>query len=227
MKLRGYQEEVLNKIVNKYNSGVKNQLIKMSTGLGKSVLFANLKNHTGWAGKVLVIVHREELAQQAKEKIEHWNPNSICMIEMGNRSALVGMCDFVVGSVQTLVNRLNKFDPKDFCAVVVDEAHHATAPSYKKVLEYFRNGNLSSLRLGVTATPNRADGEGLGGLFDEIVEDYGIDRGTEDGWLVPLIGQQIRTTTNLDNVHTRYGDFNVKELDAVADTPTRNLEKVS
>ena len=201
----------------------------MATGLGKTVLFANLKNYTGWQGKVLVLVHREELATQAQEKIHHWNPGAMCMIEMGDNKSLPDMCDFIVAGVQSLKSdkRLAKFNPKEFCAVVVDEAHHATANSYRKVIDYFTNGNLSTLLLGVTATPNRADGEGLGSVFSEIVDDYGIFDGIEDGWLAPLLCEQIKTTTNLSGVKTKFGDFNATDLDKVVDTPTRNLEIVN
>lgn len=225
--LRPYQANCLEKIKTKYQLGVKNQLVKMATGLGKTVIIANLNNVLQWKTKVLVLVHRDELARQTAEKIKHWNPDASVSIEMGDYTSY--NTDWVVGGIQSVSkdNRLLKFNPSEYGIVIVDEAHHAVSPSYKKVLGYFRNGNLSSLRLGLTATPNRADGKGLGLVFDEIIEDYDIIKGIKDGWLVDLVGRQIRTTTNLDAVKSNYGDFNVSDLDKIANTPTRNLEIVN
>ena len=92
-------------------------------------------------------------------------------------------------------------------------AHHATAQSYRTIYEHFRLfEDKHRLLLGVTATPNRADGIGLGKIFQEIVDDKDILYGINNGWLVDVRGIRIRTGVNLNRVHNRAGDFDLAEL---------------
>jgi superfamily II DNA or RNA helicase len=201
----------------------------MATGLGKAVLFAALRQSYGFERRVMVLVHREELAKQAAEKIHRWNPGLMIGIEMATSYA-APMDSFVVASVPTLGRRGSKrievFHPEEFDCIVSDEAHHVVSPQWKRVLDHFgllQNQNHQCLSLGLTATPNRADGTGLRECFDEIVFDMGIDAGIRDGYLVDLRCWRVETTTGLDQVHTTAGDLNQGELADAVNTPERNL----
>ena len=227
MPLRAYQSQCLDKSLERYRAGVNRQLCVMATGLGKAILFATLRSHHGFEKRVMVLVHREELAAQAADKIHHWNPGLLVGVEMA-RSRTRGMDTHVVASVPTLgrhnSERLKQFDPAGFDCIVSDEAHHSTSPQWARVLNYFglMSPGGSILSLGLTATPNRSDGIGLRKCFDEIVYDMGIDAGIHEGFLVDLRCWRISTKTTLDAVRTTAGDFNEGDLAKTVNTPERN-----
>jgi hypothetical protein len=182
----------------------------------------------GFQKKIMVLVHREELANQAADKIQKWNPDLMVGVEKAKRHSSP-MDTFIVASVPTIgrrgSTRILKFHRDDFDCLVSDEAHHSTAPQWRNVLEHFgvlRAGESNVLSLGLTATPNRSDGTGLRQNFDEIVYDMGIRAGIEAGWLVDLRGIRVSTKTNLDNVHSRAGDFAENELADEVNTVGRN-----
>src|ERR1035441_7187653 len=162
MQLRSYQREALEASLTRFKAGISRQLIVLPTGMGKTVVFANLPQHHQLPGKMLVLVHREELACQAADKLRRWNPDLRVGVEMGTTYAYP-KDDVVVASVPTIgrlkSGRLLKFDPDAYSLVVCDEAHHSVSPSYKTVFEYFGflGPTPSRLLLGFTATPNRGD----------------------------------------------------------------------
>ena len=227
MPLRQYQTDCLDKSLERYRAGVNRQLAVMATGLGKAVLFATLRQHHGFQKRVMVLVHREELAAQAAEKIFHWNPGLMLGVEMAGRKARA-MDTYVIASVPTLgrngSERLKRFDPSSFDCIVSDEVHHSVSPQWTRVLHYFGLAEPGSpiLSLGLTATPNRSDGLGLRRLFDEIVYNMGIDDGIREGFLVDLRCWRISTKSDLDSVRTTAGDFNEKDLAETVNTTERN-----
>ena len=126
--LRPYQSAALDKCKERYQAGVNRQLLVMATGLGKAVIFATLRQHMEWDKRVMVLVHREELAAQAADKLLHWNPGLMVGVEMA-RSKARGMDTHVVASVPTLgrknSERLKQFDPAAFDCIVSDECFPA------------------------------------------------------------------------------------------------------
>ena len=134
IQLRDYQQECLDEILAGAARGVKRMLVALPTGTGKTVIFSQLPRVL--PGKMLVIAHREELLDQAAEKIEWGNPKLTVDIEQANRHASP-LAQVVVASIQTLAvspNRLDALGPDTFRSVVVDEAHHVVAHSYLRVL---------------------------------------------------------------------------------------------
>lgn len=220
MKLRNYQEETLEKLWTAINNGFTKPLAVLATGLGKTVIFSSfikeyrLRNPTK---KVLVLAHRAELIWQAVNKIR-----SICNcsvgVEMGEHRAVAsGMLadDIIVSTIQTQISgsagRMANFDAGEFGLIIIDEAHHACSPSYKKVINYYTaNG---AILMGVTATPDRSDKKSLGKVFDAVAQDYDVGDGIRDGWLTP-IEQRMVTITGLDYSHikTVAGDLHGGEL---------------
>lgn len=111
--------------------------------------------------------------------------------------------------------------------VIVSNCHHATASTYRNILDYFGALKENSTRkdlvlLGVTATPNRADHSGLDQIFDKITYNYPLRRAIEEGYLSNIKAYMIQTGTDLSNVHTQMGDFVEKELSEAIDTGHRN-----
>ena len=131
----------------------------------------------------------------------------------------------VVASVQTLNSkrkgayRMERFAPKDFGLLMIDEAHRSAADSYRRVIEYFQRGNPDLKVLGVTATPDRSDMKGLGCAFDAVACDLNIQWAVENGWLVAprQILVQLQSL-DLSEVQTRGGDLDGKQLAKVVET---------
>lgn len=169
---------------------------------------------TNLSARALVLAHREELVTQAKAKIEEIAEVN-AEIEMGEfkTSEFFGeKAPVVVSTVQTQLNRKEKFSPEDFAAVIVDEAHHAVAKSYRETVDYYLENPKCKL-LGVTATPDRADEMALKNSFDVVAYEYTVAQAIEDGWLVP-VKQQLVKVESLDfsGVSTSAGDLNSAEL---------------
>ena len=146
MDLRPYQRDMLKSISEAMDHGQRRLLIKSPTGTGKTVSFAHLRQHlTPWLAQfheqqrqMLVIAHREELIAQSVEKIRAINPGSTVMIEQGEHKGSI-YADVIVASIQTLsamkFRRLQRYTSRTtFRIVVVDEAHHASAPTYRTAL---------------------------------------------------------------------------------------------
>jgi ATP-dependent helicase IRC3 len=225
IQLRPYQQEALDAINTFSDKGINRQLVVLPTGAGKTVIFSHLPQTKKDSLPMLVLAHRAELLHQAKEKISWSNPELDIQIEQADNVA--GYCDVVVASVPTLgraeSERILKY-PKDyFKCIVIDEAHHAAAPTYRRILDYFN----PSLLLGVTATPQRSDSTRLTDVFDEIVYYKTIQDLIEDGYLCSLVGYRIKTDTDISGVATNEGDYNASQLEDAIDTPQRNAHIVA
>ena len=243
--LRDYQEETLKTVRAYYDDGIGRILIPAATGLGKTITFSYLPDFFPelFERGMLILVHREELVQQAADKFLKVWPWANVQIEQAKNYANPD-APVVVASVQTLgrggSRRITKFEGR-FGIVVVDEAHHITVGSqYDRVLEYFgltsapanQNGQTAGgngvahapdrLLVGVTATPNRHDGQGLHHFFDEIGPNLDLRWGVENGWLTDIRAVKVDTKTDISDVRTRAGDFALNELDEAVNTHMRN-----
>lgn len=220
MQLRSYQQEALDAMLKAESSGIAKQLVVLPTGAGKTVLFAHLPVVRKDSLPMLVLAHRAELLNQAKAKIESMNPNLSVAIEKAENKA--GKVDVVVASVQTLgrgnSTRIEGFDQEYFKTIIIDEAHHAAASSYQKILTYFKSDYV----LGVTATPQRSDSVRLVDTFDEIVYYKSIEDLINEGWLCPLIGYRVKTDTDISEVEITNGDYRQEQLAEAIDNPNRN-----
>lgn len=199
-------------------------LAVMATGLGKTVLAAMVALERMGLGRVLFICHREELVWQAAEKM-HAVTGLQPGIEMANYAAHGDMfgrtAPVVIATVQTMFSgwqgrgRMSRYDPAEFSTLIVDEAHHYTAAAYARVVAYFRQNPALRL-LGITATPDRADGVAMGKIFESVAFDYGIRAGIDDGWLVPVDPWTgTLSELNLSEIGSVAGDLNAKQLEAV------------
>lgn len=245
VQLRDYQRAALEKSRQLYDAGVSRQLLVKATGLGKTITFASLIQVYPELARmgVLVLVHRDELVFQAVEKIRFVNPTLSIGIEKAEYKADLAS-DVIVASVQTLGHpSLGRLRPIlreiPFGLIIVDEAHHMTPGSqYDRILTEIgigsKAGAASTLKdgsrrllFGVTATPNRHDKTGLSHFFDEIVLDYGITKGIEQGYLTDILHHRIKTKVNIGKVGKLAGDFNVGELDKATNIGPRNRVIVS
>ena len=211
MALRPYQLEALEATRAAYKAKHRAVLVVMPTGTGKTVLFAEIARLA--KGPVLVLAHRQELVEQAREKISAWI-DDVVAVEMGNRRDLSRpdgtRPKITVASVQTLGRRLEHVPRDAFRIVVVDEAHHAVADSYKKILAHF-HAHL----LGVTATPDRSDKAPLGEIFSSVAFDYDMRKAIEDGWLCPIRSFLVQTKADFSHVRKVAGELSIKGVEEV------------
>ena len=229
MKLRNYQQDCVDAVVAEWKAGNKATLIVLPTGTGKTVVFAGIIRKL-FPKRAMVLAHREELIWQARDKIQKVTGMK-ADVEMGGYKASVDhelfhpRSNVIVSTIQTHcaggdgAGRMTKFNPQDFGLLIIDEAHHATASSYKRIVEHYcQNPNL--VVLGVTATPDRADEEALGQIFETVAFCYELwdndpnkPSAIRDGWLVP-IEQHFKTLEDFDlsSVRTTAGDLNGADL---------------
>lgn len=205
--LRWYQREA-KEAVEKSLGSVRSTLAVMATGLGKTQLFSAIAGD--WPGDVLVLAHRDELVRQAAKRLEQMTGEMV-EVEKATEQAS-GQARLVVGSVQSVCRpgRLARLGLGRFGLVIVDEAHHSTAATYRTILEHF----ASSKVLGVTATPDRSDEKALGQVFDEVAYCFDIAEGIEQGYLVPLKGRRVEVEEiDLSGVKVQSGDLVAGQLD--------------
>ncbi|HZZ98848.1 MAG TPA: DEAD/DEAH box helicase family protein, partial [Candidatus Saccharimonadia bacterium] len=186
MILRPYQQRLVEAVFEKWRQ-FRSTLIVAATGTGKTEIFATIIERNQ-PGRTLVLAHRTELIQQAREKIERRGlPCEIEKADLYATTNLFHATPVVVSSIQTQCSgpkdnrRYKRFNPKDFSLLVCDEGHHACSPSWKEVIDYYRQ-NPTLKVLGVTATPDRADSEALGQVFESVAGTYDILDAIQDGY---------------------------------------------
>jgi superfamily II DNA or RNA helicase len=208
--LRPYQIDAV-EAIRAHLAAQRSTLLVMATGLGKTQVFGAVT--AGWPkpGRVLVIAHREELLDQARKRLMAMTGEYVDLEQAEFRASGARI---VVGSVQTLSRpkRLERFPQDAFELVIVDEAHHAVASTYKRVLDWFEHARV----LGVTATPDRQDEKAMGQVFETVAYKREIEDGIRDGFLCPIRVTQVQVDAiDLAAVRTTAGDLNQGDLDAV------------
>jgi len=203
----------------------------MATGTGKTVIFSQLPERMKdvLPGQQLILAHREELIDQAIDKMRLLNPGMKVDKEKAEHKADTSIADCIVASVATLGRKGNKrilqYNWQNIDKIITDEAHHSIADSYLNI--YDASGILSPdsknrFMLGVTATPQRGDGKALAQLYQKISFVYSMRQAIEDGWLVEVCGYKVNTQTSLDYVKTTGGDYAIGELAETVNNPQRN-----
>jgi len=226
MKLRDYQQTALDAIHNEFGNH-RRTLLVLPTGTGKTVVFAKLLEELVTDDqRGLVVAHREELIDQAADKIRRVAQLSV-EVEMAERYAtrdlggLLTPAQVIVSSIQTQCagcrgrGRMSQFSPQDFGIMVIDEAHHSPARTYQRTIDYYTQHERLRL-LGVTATPDRADEQALGRVFESVAMVYEIDDAIGDGWLVPVRQHTIEVQDlDFSGIRTVAGDLNAGQLASV------------
>lgn len=210
MKLYDDQQDLLKRTVESLNAG-RRTIMCLPTGGGKTVIAGRLIHNLNSINKsVLILVHRHELVRQFRATLESVGLGHRCS-ELTSGAKETAWLPFCIASVQTLVRRLDvtRLDP---FLLIIDEAHHAAAASYRKIIARFPKAKL----LGMTATPARTDGKGLDDLFDDIVSGAGIRHLIDIKRLSPykIYAPKI---LNAQGIGVVRGDYEKKALDQIAD----------
>lgn len=208
VQLRGYQEKGIYDLYGAFKEGFNRPLWVYPTGAGKSTVCSRfvqacLKNNK----QILFFVHRKELVKQfAARLLDQFRiPSGIIM------AGVPGRRDYPVqvASVQTLVRRLDKLPEAD--VIIIDEAHRSKASTYLKVLECYPDAKV----VGLTATPFRGDGKGLGDIFDCIVQPIKMRELIKQGYLVGTedsIKGPKDESVDMSGVRIVRGDYDRREM---------------
>lgn len=220
--LREYQDDAIKAVMDARARGISRQLIVLPTGCGKTIVFSALSKELNQ--RTLVIAHREELIEQAKEKFELVWPETdlgIVMADQNNPD-----CQVVIASIQTAIRprRLEALKQQDFELLIIDESHHAAADTYQQLIRElgFMESDPTKLLVGVTATAKRGDKLALNKVFQEIVYEASVGLMIRAGYLSDLKGLQISTEVDLSEINLVGGDFNLGQLADAVNTTSRN-----
>lgn len=192
MQLRPYQNELVEQLRTAWREGYKAPCIVLPCGGGKSVILAEMARRTAANGKrVLFLVHRRELVEQIVGTFIGWGVD-------------MRLCDVMM--VQTASRRLSKL--KKPALIMTDENHHSSAQSYKRIYEHFSD----VLRVGVTATPVRLGGSGLGDVNDKLIVGVSAKWLIENRCLAPY-DYYAPDVADLTGVRTKMGEFVAADIE--------------
>lgn len=213
--LRPYQEQVIDGVHDALAAGKRAPLVVAATGSGKTVMASEIVHDEVDRGRrVLFLAHRRELIHQAHQKLyDHGNDAGVILAGHPARPGAMVQ----VASVQTLHARAVRGSAMDLPPadmVVIDEAHHATARTYQAIVAAYPDAVV----VGLTATPCRGDGRGLGGIFDCMIEAPSVADLIADGHLVPT-KVYAPDRPDLAGVRTERGDYVEAQLAERMDRP--------
>jgi superfamily II DNA or RNA helicase len=211
VELREYQNDLVGELREGYRAGIARQLAVSPTGSGKTVLFAFItKNASEKQQRVFIVAHRREILDQI----------SATLTEVGVKHGFVqaGKSPMnrpvMVCSIQTLARRMDTVEEPDL--VIVDEAHHAVSATYIQMFAKWQKARF----LGVTATPERLDGSGLGVLFKRMVLGPSVSWLIREGFLAKPVYYAPRVSPpDLSGIGKIGGDYAKGKLEEAFDQP--------
>lgn len=203
ISLRTYQSTVIDKVRQSLVAN-KRVCLQVPTGGGKTIIACYImQNAVAKGKKVLFLVHLKELIEQTSAKLKAFGGINHGIIAAGFPAS---EADIQLAMVQTLNRRESDFVPD---LIVIDEAHHATAGQYQKILERYPQAFV----LGLTATPIRLDGKGLKDIFNAIVTGPTVKSLIEEGHLNRYRYYSVPRTLDTSGIKTKMGDFDQEQLD--------------
>lgn len=196
IKLRDYQEKIISDVRAEWMAGRRSVLIVMPTGAGKTRVGSEIVHRSVTNGRqVLWLAHRLELVSQASAAFYHARiPHGLIVAGEEHEN-----CNVHIGSIPTVVRRLERIPRPDI--IVVDESHHAPSKTWKKILDTFKTAYC----VGLTATPMRLSGEGLGECFEALVEGPNVAELIRQGYLCPY--RYFGRKMDMRGVKVRAGEY--------------------
>ena len=196
--LRNYQTDAIIRIKESYKKNFKSPCLVAPCGAGKSIIVAEMAKQTTLKGnQVLFLVHRQELCEQIENTFMNWGVN-------------MGHCQ--IAMVQTITRRLKTTkEPK---LIITDENHHCLAKSYLKIYEHFPK----AYKIGVTATPVRLNGSGLGEVNDILINTVSCKWLVKNNYLAPF-DLWAPPIADFSKLKTKMGEYVIGEAEEILDKP--------
>jgi DNA repair protein RadD len=208
--LRPYQELTNSELHSAVAKGETKIILCLPTGGGKTTIAASLIFEMLEQKKtVLFLAHRRELIDNASDRLRLYGIRP-GVIQAGRRSVIAPV---QVASIQTLGKRI----PPHADIVFVDECHHSSSPTWKKLIYHYSESG--SVVIGLTATPYRTDGKGLGDLYDELICPVTMKDLIGDGYLVPA--RFYGPAFDVSDLKVSGGDYDQKAMAAKFDKRER------
>jgi superfamily II DNA or RNA helicase/diadenosine tetraphosphate (Ap4A) HIT family hydrolase/HKD family nuclease len=218
---RPIQHEALIALKESTSRGHRAGLVVMATGLGKTWLAAFLAREFQ-ARSLLFVAHREEILRQSRDVFRAVLPDCDAGLLVGDERALDAK--YLFASVQSLSHFLTRWPADRFDVIVVDEFHHAAAPTYRRIIESF----IPQFLLGLTATPDRLDGADLLGLCgDNLVYECGLAEGIARGELCGFEYWAEKDVADFAPIPWRNGRFDPVALAAAIETQERAEQELA
>ena len=169
-----------------------------------------------FGGRTLWLTHKRPLVSQTRKEFKRLWPE----VSTGRYLGGVHEADHfnLVAVIRSVVDNLDEFSPNEFAYLVIDEAHHAAATTYRRVLEYFRPQFI----IGLTATPERTDSQNLLDLFRDCAHRLTLRQAVERGELVPIRCVRVETNINLSRVRYNQVQYNRKDIEETILVPERD-----
>lgn len=208
INLRQYQQTGIDELRKAFAAGHRGVVYVLPTGGGKTVVFCAIAELAASKGnRIAILVHRQELVDQTCRSLAEIGVKHGTVVAGQKNLSLAEPLQ--VCSVQTLVRRLDKIDPDHFDLLVVDEAHHAVAGSWAKIISHFSKAKV----LGVTATPERLDGKGLKDMFSSMVLGPDCRNLTDLGFLSPVRAFVPPEKLDVSRLRVRAGDYRIEDAE--------------
>jgi len=214
IELREHQQAALDNLQTMRDQGESIALLYHATGTGKTVTAVSDAKRLG--KRTLFLAHTKELITQAQHTFNDiWDKaeTGLYVAEQKDNNAYV-----VCSSIQSMARNLDVFKPDDFGYVIIDECHHGTAETYRKVLSYFK----PEFTLGLTATPDRSDGESILEDFKNVAHKLDLQQAVELGELVPIRCIRVKTNVDLSTVRINGVKYYAQDLESKLFVPERN-----
>ena len=214
IELREYQQEAIDNLKAMRENGETIALLYHATGVGKTVTAATDAKLVG--GRTLFLVNTLKLADQAEATFRDIWPEA-------DRGMYTGLAknshaQVLFSTVQTMSRNLLEFRPETFDYIIVDECHHAAAKTYQKIFSYFNPKFI----LGLSATPERSDGEDMLELFQNVAHKMDLETAVKRGILAPVRCIRVKTDIDLSEVRINGIKYNSQDLESKLFIPERN-----
>lgn len=219
LSLRPYQQECIDSLFTAWGSDMRRPAVVLPTGAGKTVIFSHLASEfiKKYGTRVMILVHRDELADQAINKLRQISPElSVGKVKAGDNEIFA---DVIVASVQTLASERRRnqvlkppsiIPVKPIGLIITDECHHGSAPTYRKIYDAWPD----TLNAGFTATMARGDGKGgLGDVWQDVVYTRSVLNMIGNGYLVDVKAKTVDVSgLDLGSVKKSGGDYQAGAL---------------
>lgn len=213
-ELKEHQEEALEALRKMREEGETIALLYHATGTGKTITAVEDAKAVG--GRTLFLAHTKELVEQANEVFHKVWPEANSGIYMGEIKEKEAQ--IVVGSIQSISQNIEQFNTEDFQYIIIDEAHHSGAESYKKILSHFKTDFI----LGLTATPFRNDNNDLLDIFKNVAHRMDLKTAIEKGILAEIRCIRIKTNVDISDVRINGIKYDARDLESKLFVPERN-----